>query len=341
MKMVGTIQYGAKQAVENCTKVKPCEKVVIITDNVTKHIAYELKKAAKKITPGNVDVYVMENYGERPEDGVNPLKFPDQIAEALKDADVSFYAAGAKKGELQSFRIPMIEMVQENKKLRHAHMPTINDKLMRIGMCADYKKVQNISAKVAEIVKPARYITVTSPAGTEFTTEFTPDYKWVICDGIIKPEQWSNLPDGEVFTCAYKIPEGIIVVDGILGDYLSEKFGLIEKTPVTLEIKDGKVRKISCDDDKLLKEVETYSKQDENANRIGEFAVGTNVGLDRLIGNLLQDEKFPGIHVAMGHGYPDMTGVKWNSKAHLDAVLKNVTIDVEGQIIMKEGKFVF
>ena len=74
-------------------------------------------------------------------------------------------------------------------------------------------------------------------------------------------------------------------------------------------------------------------------NRFGEFAIGTNVGLTQLIGNLLQDEKFPGVHLALGSPYPDKTGAEWDSKAHNDGILRNPTIAVDGRVIMKDGKF--
>ena len=196
-----------------------------------------------------------------------------------------------------------------------------------------------MSRKVLEIVKPARSIEVTTPAGTEFTVLLNPNYTWKVSDGLIGAEDWSNLPDGEVFTCADSVPEGVIVVDGILGDYFSEKYGLLDETPVTLEIEGSRVKEVRCANEELVAELKEYMKQDENANRIGEFAIGTNIGLDRLVGNLLQDEKFPGVHVALGHGYPEKTGSDWKSDAHMDAVLRRTTIKVEGKTIMEDGRF--
>lgn len=338
---MGTIQEGAEQAVSNCAQLQPGESAVIITDCATQHIASALKDVADRISPGNVTTFVMEHYGDRPEDGSNPLRFPDEIGRALRGADVSFYAVTPKKGEGESFALPLLQKVLASTRLRHGHMPHITDEVMCMGMCADYKEVQEISAKVAEIVREARHITVTTPAGTEFTTEFSPSLRWVVLDGIIRPGKPDNLPAGEVATCPYTISEGVVVVDGILGDYFAERFGLLENTPVTLELQDGRVRKISCVDDELLRELQEYTKQDENADRIGEFAIGTNIGVDRLIGNVLQDEKFPGVHVAMGHPFPELTGADWESKAHVDAVLPNVTIHVEGYEIMRDGKFSF
>jgi len=336
---VGTIEYGAMQAVKNCVRVQSGEKVVVITDRQTKHIADAIFHFLEEVTPGNTRLFVMEDFGSRPDDGSTPLPFPREIRDAMEDGvKVSFYCASGKKGELQTFRSPMIQTA-EKQRLRHAHMPNITDLLMKTGMSVDYAMVQQISRKVLEIVKNAKYINVTSPAGTAFTTEFHPDWKWMVSDGYITPEKWSNLPDGEVFTCAYRIPEGKIVIDGVLGDYFCEQYGVLDKTPVTLHIRDGRVVESHCDNAALLEDLRGYMKQDENASKIGEFAIGTNVGLTALVGNLLQDEKFPGIHIAVGHGYPEKTGSDWASEAHVDGVLRNPDITVDGKMIMKEGRF--
>jgi len=336
---MGTIEQGATQAVRNCARLQGGEKVVIITDRETEHIAAALRHAAEGISAGRVETFVLEDFGERPDDGSRPLELPEVIAVALRAADVSFFAATGKKGEVGSLRLPLIEVVYDTEKLRHGHMPGISDELMRMGMCADYEEVQRISNAVGAIVREAKEITVTTPSGTEFTAEFSPSLNWVVCDGVLRAGKLANLPDGEVFTCPYDIKEGVIVIDGILGDYFSEKYGLVEDTPVTWEVRDGRVRKVSCAHEGLQTELEEYMAKDENANRIGEFAIGTNTGVDRLVGNMLQDEKFPGIHVAVGEPIPKETGADWTSDVHLDAVLKNVTIDVEGQVIMRDGRF--
>jgi len=72
---------------------------------------------------------------------------------------------------------------------------------------------------------------------------------------------------------------------------------------------------------------------------VGEFAIGTNIGLTRLIFNLLQDEKFPGIHIAFGSSYPNKTGATWDSRTHVDGVLRRPTIYVDGEAIMTQGTF--
>tara|TARA_Y100000310_G_scaffold159627_1_gene159291 strand:- start:52952 stop:53278 length:327 start_codon:yes stop_codon:yes gene_type:complete len=78
---------------------------------------------------------------------------------------------------------------------------------------------------------------------------------------------------------------------------------------------------------------------DENSNKIGEFAIGTNIALKKIIGNLLQDEKFPGVHIAYGDPYTAKTGAKWNIKAHYDGVIRNTTIIIDSEKIMENGKY--
>ncbi len=333
------IEFGAKQAVINCLKVKNGESVVVVTDRETEKLANALVKQAEGVG-AEVKKFVMEDFGARSEDGKAPLRFPSEIGEAMSGAQVSFYIAQGKPGELQSFRIPMIAKVEEHE-IRHGHMPGFTEIMMSQGMGADYAKIQELSAKVHEIVSKAKEISVTTPAGTDATFKFDPKYKWVICDGNIKPKHWSNLPDGEVFTSPVDA-NGTMVIDGCLGDFFTGKYGDLQGNPVKYLLEDGRAVKgsVECKNAELKAEFEKYTfEMDENSNRVGEFAIGTNIALEKLIGNLLQDEKFPGVHVALGSPYPDKTGAEWDSEAHNDGVMRNPTVVVDGKTIMENGKF--
>jgi aminopeptidase len=333
------IEFGAHQAVYNCLKVKKGESVVIITDRETEHLANALAAKATE-AGGSVRKFVMEEFGRRSEDGSSPLPFPGAIGEVLEKAKVSFYIARGKKGELQTFRIPMLKVVEKNM-IRHGHMPGFTEEMMGQGMAADYAKIQTLSKKVYEIASKAHEIRVTTPAGTDATFRFDSKYKWIVCDGDIKPGHWSNLPDGEVFTVPVDA-NGRIVVDGSLGDYFTEKYGDLGGTPLSYSLKGARCVKgsVECRNGQLKKEFEEYTfGMDENSDRVGEFAIGTNIGLTKLIGNLLQDEKFPGVHVALGSPYPDKTGAEWESKAHNDGVMRNPTVVVDGKTMMEKGEF--
>ncbi|MEN6577409.1 MAG: aminopeptidase [Phycisphaerales bacterium] len=332
---MGTMEEGIRQAIDNCLKVKKGDTVVVITDKQTLDIGSGLRAAAEKKTGKPARFFIMEDFGER------PVQFPDAIKQAIDGASVSIYAAQGAKGELQTFRRPMLHAIDANPTLRHAHMIGITREIMLDGMCSDYKEIQRISRAVYEKVKNARSIRVVTAKGCDFTAEFSPDLKWIISDGDIRPKHWSNLPDGEVFTCPATL-NGQVVIDGCLGDFFTEKYASVEDTPIRVQVKDGRADRatLQCKNEALLKEYGDYVfESDENSNRVGEFAIGTNTGLTRLIFNLLQDEKFPGIHIAFGSSYPNKTGATWDSKTHVDGVLRRPTIYVDGDTIMTEGTF--
>ncbi|MHC4325494.1 MAG: aminopeptidase [Planctomycetota bacterium] len=331
---MGSIEKGVKQAVENCLKVRAGENVVIITDAETIEIGSAIKTAIEEIT-ADVKFFLMEDFGER------PIDYPQAIDDAIKSADVSIYAAQGAEGELQTFRMRMLRAIEANPRLRHGHMIGITPEIMKDGMCSDYKEIQRVSKLVYEKVKNADKIRVVTEKGNDFVAEFSPQLKWLIEDGNIPPGDWKNLPDGEVCTCPVTV-NGKVIFDGCLGDFFTEKYGSLEDTPIIIEVKNGRAIKesIRCGNEQLRHEFTKYLfENDQNSNRIGEFAIGTNTGLTKLIYNLLQDEKFPSVHIAFGSPSPGKTGADWDSKTHVDGMIKDPTIYVDGEILMDKGQF--
>ena len=167
---------------------------------------------------------------------------------------------------------------------------------------------------------------------------FHKDWHWIPCHGRYDEQgKWGNLPEGEVFTAPASV-DGILVCD-VLGDFFSEKYGVL-KHPIIINVKQGFITEISSEDEAMAKEVQDYLFSTPNGNRVGEFAIGTLTSLKRLTGNLLQDEKMPGLHVAFGNPYPEFTGADWNAKIHVDVIPSRCTIEVDGLTIMREGEFV-
>jgi leucyl aminopeptidase (aminopeptidase T) len=216
-------------------------------------------------------------------------------------------------------------------------MPSITPRVMREGMRADYNQVHALTLQVYDRVRRAEAIRVTSPNGTDLTARFSPELNWVASHGLYHEEgDWGNLPEGEVFTCPAAV-EGTIVAE-VLGDYFSPKYGILEH-PVTFHLVDGWVKKVECIDQTLRSEVWGYLSSDEFGRRTGEFAIGTNTAISQLTGNLLQDEKLPGVHVAFGSPYAQRTGADWSASVHVDVVPTECTIEVDGEVIMTDGRF--
>jgi aminopeptidase len=328
---LGTLKEGAKTAVEVCMSVKEGEHVLVLTDRRTIEVGEAICQAAEKISKGNVKLLALEDYVERP-----AKELPKPILELIPWANVTYYAAESLPGEL-SIRQPFIRTAIQY--ARHAHMPSITRELMETGMCADYPAISDLTKKIERIVKGCRKARVMTKMGTELDVEFNPSWRWRVCDGLYPNKgMWGNLPEGEIFTAAYKA-NGKMVMDE-LGDWFSPKYGVISKTPLTLQVKDSRVdlSSVSCSNEQLRREFTEYLRTDPNSNRLGEFAIGTNIFLERLTGNLLQDEKFPSVHCAFGDPYPDETGADWRSKTHVDGIMLKCSLWVDGTQILDEGR---
>jgi len=153
--------------------------------------------------------------------------------------------------------------------------------------------------------------------------------KWVNCCG------HRNLPDGEVFTGP--------VEDSVNGHIRFTYPGIYmgnEIENIYLEFKEGKLVKATADKgENLLQELIAI----ENADRIGEFAIGTNFGVTNFTKNMLFDEKMGGtMHCALGLGFPE-TGSKNKSAIHWD-ILKDMKLPgskiiADGRIIYEEGQW--
>jgi aminopeptidase len=321
---------GARNAIRVCLRLKPDERITIITDEETRDIAAALQAEVEEIGAEHA-VFVLENYDSR------PLKaLPQLILDDLARSQVSIFAAQSQPGELGS-RMQMSDVVNK-KHIRHGHMVNITRQIMLEGMRADFGMIDTLSERLIERARRANRITCRTPAGTEFEGEFSPKLKWLKTSGIISPDKWGNLPGGEIFTSPANT-NGRFVVDGVVGDYLCQKYGDLHDAPLTIEVKDNRIVDLQCDDKDLLRDFRAYTSTDENSNRVGEFAIGTNTACTAVIGNILQDEKIPGIHIAFGHPYAEHTGADWKSKTHIDCVGRDFDIWFDAEQVMARGKF--
>ncbi len=327
-----TIIPGARTAVRTCMNVQPQDRVLIISDLEVAEIGRALALEAEA-TGAPTQLLMMEDYGARP-----MLDAPAAMLQDVRDfaPTVTFMAVSSQPGEV-AFRMALGRLLRSELDVRHGHMPGITKQLMREGMNVDYQRIHDITFRVYDIMRQARAIHVTTPSGTDLTATFSPDLRWIPSHGLYhKQGDWGNLPEGETFTCPEDV-NGVIVAD-ILGDYFSEKYGLLA-SPLIITIENGRVTDVAGENQDLVEEFVAYLDIDPNGRRVGEFALGTNIALTHLVGNLLQDEKFPGIHVAFGNPYPTRTGANWAARTHVDVIPTHCTIDVDGRRIMTDGVY--
>ena len=321
---------GARNAVSVCLRIQPSEKITVITDDATREIAASLVHELEALG-ALYRAWVLEELAPRP-----LIDLPMEIGDDLETSQVSIFAVQAQANELHS-RMQMTDVVNR-RKIRHAHMVNINRQIMLDGMRADFLKVDRISTKVVETVRRAKQVQARTFAGTDLTADLNPEYRWLKTSGIISPDKWGNLPGGEVFTTPGAV-NGTFVIDGVVGDWLCAKFGSLREDPLTIRVKGNRLTEAHSANRELENDFWAYTHTDENSDLVGEFAIGTNIELKDVIGQILQDEKFPGVHIAFGNPYGAHTGAEWYSSTHIDVVGRNFDIWVDNQQIMRHGKF--
>lgn len=332
-----SLEKGAKTAVITCMGVEEGDKVVIVSDRNSQEIGKELRKVALDITP-HVRFFNLDLYGERP-----IQKYPDAIEEATKEADVTFWTCWSYEGELETIRRPFISDALVGG--RHAHMVNITKEVVEDALAVDYNEIEEFTYKLADELENTDQVKVKNEQGTDITVEFSDRWKLVPSSGICKePGHWNNLPDGEVYTAPIKM-DGQIVADGVLGDYLGNKYSHadLQEDPLTIEIETKEKAEavgVSCGNKELKEEVEEYLELNPCSSYVGEYGMGTNVFLEELSGNMLQDEKFPGVHVAFGDPMSDETYADWTCPEHLDMILTRCNVWFDDKKVMEEGEYI-
>src|ERR1700759_4264383 len=98
------LQPGARNAIRVCLRLKPEERITIITDEATREIAAALQAEVEEV--GSEDaVFVLENYAGRPLQNM-----PQIILDDLAQSQVSIFCAQSQRGELGS-RMQMSDVV--------------------------------------------------------------------------------------------------------------------------------------------------------------------------------------------------------------------------------------
>jgi leucyl aminopeptidase (aminopeptidase T) len=309
------LMKGARIAVNECMEIKPDEKVVIITDkNMPKNLSEALMQAIKEVG-AKCEIKLIELLK------VNGQEPPEDVAELMKNCDVLFLVTSKSLSHTKARRNASKSGV------RIASMPKVTEfSFVEGGLTANYKEVKELIEKIHDYLKNAKTIRITSDNGTDLKTNIE-GRKWDKDDGLIHEKgKFCNLPAGEIAVAPIEgTAQGVVVIDKM------GKYG--EKIRYT--VKNGFVEKIEGSE--LLEK--TVEEIGHDARNIAEIGIGTNPKA-RIIGNILEDEKvFGTVHMAIGSNLS--FGGSVDVPLHLDGIILKPTLEVDGKILIKDGKWVF
>lgn len=174
--------------------------------------------------------------------------------------------------------------------------------------CIDYRRFAQRMEPLAELMRCTDRVRI---QGRDVDLSFSIKNMGVcVCRGT------RNIPAGEVFTAP---TAGSI--EGYIQYNTPSLFNGQFFSGVRLEIAGGTIEKVSCQQGSQER-LEEIFQTDPGARHIGEFALGTNPFVDRIVGDTLFDEKAAGsFHFTPGNSYT-ICGNGNVSKIHWDLIYR-------------------
>ena len=312
---------GAKRLIEICGKVKNGEQALVITDYNKLNIAYALVSILyqKNNDPVLIIMPPRSRHGQEP---------PKPVVEASAMANVVF-APTTFSLTHTSARVRNIESGG-----KFISMPDYGDEmLIQGGLFADFYKQQPTLDRLAELLTSAKTANIRAHAGTNITMNIEGRIGRAergICIGsgtyACPPNMECNISPNE------DSAEGVAVIDGSIPDPL---IGLI-KEPIHLDISKGKIINIKGGSNAEKLRGLLSRLEDPAAYVLAELGIGLNPQ-GTLCGRMLEDESvFSTIH--FGFGDNCKAGGVNKSKIHLDMVILNAELELDGKKVLQNGR---
>jgi len=205
-------------------------------------------------------------------------------------------------------------------------LATVSELFFRAVIC-DWGKQAQRWREIADVLNAGGQVHLCAP-GTDLHFA-TGGRLWIVGDGRV------NMPDGEIYTAP---------VESTLNGYICfELPGVLDGRLVhgiRLQWSNGKLVDASASSNEAL--LHEVLETDAGARLVGEFAVGTNYGIDRFCKHSLLDEKIGGtMHIALGRAYPECGGTN-KSAIHWDIVKdtrRDSRLTLDGRNVFENGQF--
>jgi len=205
---------------------------------------------------------------------------------------------------------------------------------------ADFHGLRPKIEKLAELVTKARTARVTNAKGTDITMNIE-GRRAQPFTGFADKGMLASPPCLEV-NCApvEGTSEGKIVCDVSIEDLPSDLGFVLLKEPVECTVSGGFVKDVKGGQEAKKLKAYLASLKDPNIYSIAELGIGMNPSAKPDGTSLLDEGSGDNIHIAIGTNeyFP---GGKIRAKGHYDLVMSFCTLELDGKVVVKEGKPVF
>jgi len=316
------LQRCARVAMEQCVALRPGERVLVVTDTMRdQSVAHALVGAA--MAAGSEAVLIVI-----PTRRMAPQEPPACVAAAMQATDIAFlytsYSLSHSSARVQA----------QKAGARILSMPGVTEDGFLRTLSIDIEALASLTNSLSERVGRAKSARITTSLGTDVSLEL--GHPVTPIDGLCqKPGEIDFFPPG-LFLSVPKLGgvSGKAVVDGAI-----TQIGRLS-SPVTMTFAEGKLVRIEGGGEAARLEKLLASLEDEGAYAFAAWGIGTNPGA-ALVG---EDPSFEGervygwCHVSTGSN-ASFPGGTVRAKIHLDGIISSPTISLDGEVILKEGKF--
>jgi len=310
------LDRAVQTVVRRCLNIQPDEDVVVVVDEPLQDLGEKLRTAAQR---SGADA-VLTVMSPRATDGSEP---PAPVAEALAACDV-FIAPASR-----SLSHTLARKRASEGGARGATMPHVTADMLARLMSIDFDRLRSRSHAIADLLDKGTEAHVTCPRGTDLRLDLR-GRQGIADDGdLTERGAFGNLPCGEGFI-APAGGEGTMYARSIAA------IGLTRGHPAKLTVENGHLTAATGPEGEQLLGI--LREHGDAGTNLAELGVGTN---DRatLTGNVLEDEKILGsVHVAFGASIA--IGGTVSVPIHLDCVVTEATLEIDGTRVLDEGRFV-
>ncbi len=313
------LSAGGQKIVEVNGRVKPSDKVLIITDYTMLNIAEPVTEAAKNIGAEVVTCII----SPRDKDGQEP---PDSVAAAMKEVDVFFAPVSYSITHTRATRAALengargIMMTQYNEDILSSPALIKTDFAAQAEVCHRYGNAFTNGEKIH----------ITSSKGTDLSFSIK-GRKANVLTGIPESGNLAPIPTIEVNVVpVHGTTQGTAIIDASV-PYIG--IGVL-KEPIICTIEDGYITKIEGGEQAKMLDDNLKSHGDRNCFNHAELGIGLNPNAV-LNGVMLEDEGVIGtIHLGIGTSFT--LGGEIVAPTHYDLLIWDTTVMVDDKIIQKE-----
>jgi aminopeptidase len=314
--VAGDLESAVGAVVRDCLAVGAGEEVLVVCNPATAALGEALRSTAQR----QGAEATLATIAERESHAAEP---PATVAAAMLAADVVIAPT------VQSLSHTAARKAASEEGARIGTMPGVTEEMLARVMSAEMGELRRRGEAVCAALDAGAEARITCARGSDLRLGLEGRASIVDAGDLSARGAFGNLPCGEGFVAPLEgTGEGTLVVDGSIAG-----IGRVAE-PVRLTVREGHLTDAEGPDGEQLLALLTVHGDD--GTNVAELGIGTNEEAI-LTGNILEDEKILGTaHVAFGASAA--IGGTVQVPVHLDCVILEPTVEVDGEALVRAGE---